>query len=36
MNRVVLVGRITHDLELAYTTAGVAVMSFHSPLIVIM
>lgn len=28
MNRVVLVGRITHDLELAYTTAGVAVMSF--------
>jgi single-strand DNA-binding protein len=28
MNRVVLVGRITHDLELAYTIAGVAVMSF--------
>src|SRR5690554_1397958 len=28
MNRVVLVGRITHDLELRYTTGGIAVVNF--------
>ncbi len=28
MNRVVLVGRITHDLELRYTNSGVAYLSF--------
>lgn len=28
MNRVVLVGRITHDLELRYTGSGIAVLNF--------
>lgn len=28
MNRVVLVGRITHDLELKYTNGGIAVVNF--------
>lgn len=28
MNRVVLVGRITHDLELKYTQGGIAYLSF--------
>lgn len=28
MNRVLLVGRITHDLELRYTNAGIAVVNF--------